>query len=103
MNPFNVVLWSYVLVLWSYGVIGFLKAGSKASIITCSLLAARLCVAALSGFGEVASPGIARYLVGCLVSVFFYRAWEKRRFIPDGLMAMASLSASGLLAGWDSK
>lgn len=101
MNAFNVVLWSYVFLLLTYGVIGFLKAGSKASLIICSFLAALLGVAAFSGFGEVASHGIARYLVGGLGSVFFYRAWERRQFIPDGLMTLASLSASGLLAGWD--
>ena len=99
MTNFNIVLWTYIGLLMTGGLIGFLKAGSKASLIASCLCAAPLVLAALDAFGHTASPKVARVLIGILFGMFAYRWWGKRKFMPSGLMALASLAASVLMAG----
>lgn len=100
MTPFDLALWGYVGLLLTGGLVGFLKAGSRASLIASSVLALPLAVAALDGFGASASPQVARLWMQVLLVLFAWRGWQKRRFMPWGLLALAALIASGLLAGW---
>ena len=100
MNSFDQVLWCYIGLLLAGGLVGFLKAGSRASLIASTLLALPLAVAALDGFGAAASTKVARIWMQVLLVLFTLRWYKKRRFLPFGLLALASLIASGLLAGW---
>ena len=97
---FEVVLWSYVVVLVSLGLMGFIKAGSKASLVASCLLALPLVVAALGGFAVTESRPVARVILGCCFALFGWRWWDSRRFMPSGVMALVSLTACGLLAGF---
>lgn len=100
MNPFDLVLACYIGLLLAGGLVGFLKAGSRASLIASTVLALPLAVAMLDGFGASASTQVARIWMQVLLVLFAWRWYKKRRFLPFGLLALASLIASGLLAGW---
>lgn len=100
MTPFHLVLWCYLGLLLAVGLVGFLKAGSRASLVASALLGLPLALAALDGFGAGASTQVARIWVQVLLVIFTLRAMAARRFWPHGLMALSSLLASGLLAGW---
>jgi uncharacterized membrane protein (UPF0136 family) len=100
MNPFDLVLLGYSGLMLAGGLIGFVKAGSRASLIASIVLALPLVVAALDGFGAAASTQVARLWMQVLLALFAWRGWQKRRFMPWGMLALAALIASGLLAGW---
>ncbi len=100
MANFDLVLWSYVALLVTVGLVEFIKARSKASLMASCLLAAPLFLAALGGFGVAESRPAARAVIGCCFALFAYRWRVRQRFIPNGLMALASLAACGLLAGF---
>lgn len=69
---------------------GFLKAGSKISLITAALFAAALGASAMGWFG----PGyVADLLLGVLLAVFAIRFGKGRKFMPAGLMAIMTLLA----------
>ena len=100
MANFDLVLWSYVAVLVTVGLVEFSKSRSKASLMASCLLAAPLVLAALGGFGVAESRPAARAVIGCCFALFAYRWWVKKRFMPSGLMALVSLAACGLLSGF---
>jgi len=100
MNPFDLVLWGYSGLMLVGGLIGFLQAGSRVSLIASIVFALPFVLAAVDVFGVKASSQVARVWMQVLLVLFFCRWWQKRRFMPSGLMALASLIASGLLAGW---
>jgi uncharacterized membrane protein (UPF0136 family) len=103
MATFDLVLWSYVLALLTVGLVGFMRAGSKVLLFSNCLLALPLVVAALEGFGMTESQPIARAVTGCSFAFFAWRWWTIRRFMPFGLMTLASLAVCGLLAGFANK
>jgi uncharacterized membrane protein (UPF0136 family) len=92
----NIVLWIYIVLLISGGLIGFLKAGSKASLIASSAFALPLVLAALGVFGG-ASGLIAKITIGVLLVFFGKKFWIGRKFMPSGLMAILSAVALVLL------
>jgi uncharacterized membrane protein (UPF0136 family) len=101
MTNFDRVLWGFIAVLLTGGLIGYFKAGSRVSLLTSCLIAAVLAFAAWGFFGVTTSRSVARFIVGCLFCLFGYRWWVSRKFMPGGLMALAALATSGLLAGFD--
>jgi uncharacterized membrane protein (UPF0136 family) len=101
MANFDIVLWGFIVVLLSGGLIGYFKAGSRASLLASGLIAALLAFAAWGFFGATTSRSVARFMVGCLFCLFGYRWWVSRKFMPSGLLALAALATSGLLAGFD--
>jgi uncharacterized membrane protein (UPF0136 family) len=101
MANFDIVLSGFIVVLLSGGLVGYFKAGSRASLLASGLIAALLAFAAWGFFGATTSRSVARFMVGCLFCLFGYRWWVSRKFMPSGLMALASLATSGLLAGFD--
>ncbi len=88
MTP-NLVLWTYIVLLVAGGLIGFLKAGSKMSIITSGIFAV---VLALSALGILALS-VAMVLIGLLAVFFSVRFSKGKKFMPAGLMTILSVGA----------
>ena len=65
MNP-HTVLWIYILLLLVGGLIGFLKAGSKVSLITSAVSAAALIV---TNIPVLLGPGLARGAADVIMAV----------------------------------
>jgi uncharacterized membrane protein (UPF0136 family) len=91
MTP-TTILWVYIVLLFLGGLFGFLKAGSKPSLITSAVFAA---VLALCNAGVILQPRVADVfadVVLALLLVFFSaRLAQKRKFMPAGLMAVLTL------------
>ena len=86
MNP-HAVLWIYVVLLLVGGLIGFLKAGSKVSLITSAVSAALLILTAIPGlFTPALARGLADGIMAALLVVFAMRLAKTKKFMPSGLM-----------------
>ena len=98
MNSFaTTVLWIYIVLLLVGGLIGFLKAGSKVSLITSAVFAAVLVLAAVPG---LLGPGLAKNLptivMAVLLVVFAVRLAKTRKFMPSGLMLVITIATLAL-------
>ncbi len=90
-----IVLWIYIVLLVAGGLMGFLKAGSKVSLITSSIFAVLLALCARNVLP--ASP-LAPILVGVLLVVFGMRFAKGKKFMPSGLMiVLSALTLAALL------
>jgi len=91
MTP-ALILWIYIVLLVAGGLMGFLKAGSKMSLITSLAFAVPLALCAL-GYLDVAFGrlGLADVLILVLLVFFAMRFIKSRKFMPGGLMSIASL------------
>lgn len=91
MTP-ALILWIYIVLLVAGGLMGFLKAGSKMSLITSLAFAVPLALCALGildlSFGRL---GLADVLILVLLVFFAMRFIKSRKFMPGGLMSIASL------------
>lgn len=92
-NIATTVLWVYIGLLLIGGLIGFLKAGSKISLIMSAAFAAALVLCAL---GKIPQPHVADILIAVLLVVFVMRLVKTKKFMPAGLMLIISLIALGL-------
>jgi uncharacterized membrane protein (UPF0136 family) len=92
LNSSVVILWVYIVLLLAGGLMGFLKAGSKISLITSAAFALPLALCAL---GIVSPFYIADILIGILALVFVVRYAKGKKFMPSGLMVVLSI---GVLA-----
>jgi uncharacterized membrane protein (UPF0136 family) len=96
MNP-HTVLWIYILLLLAGGLTGFLKAGSKVSLITSAAAAAALILTAIPGlFGPGLARGLADAIMAALLVVFSIRLSKTRKFMPSGLMLAVTAVALAL-------
>ncbi len=96
MNP-HTVLWIYIVLLLAGGLIGFLKAGSKVSLITSAVSAALLILTAIPGlFGATLARGLADAIMAALLVVFAIRLAKTRKFMPSGLMLVITGAALAL-------
>jgi uncharacterized membrane protein (UPF0136 family) len=93
MTPSLIILWVYIALLLAGGLMGFIKAKSKASLIMSALFAAAL---ALCATGVIRVPHLAEFLVGFLLVFFGVRFAKGKKFMPSGLMLV--LSAAVLAA-----
>lgn len=91
MTAPNIVLWVYIVLLVAGGLVGFLKAGSKASIIASSIFAVPLVLAALG----IVPALVAEVVLGVLLVFMGVKFAKSKKFMPSGLMAV--LSAIALL------
>ena len=87
MSP-AMILWVYVALLFAGGLIGFFKAGSKASIIASTAFAIPL---ALCAANVIKMPWVPLVILGVLVVFFGKRFSKSKRFMPSGMMAALSL------------
>ena len=96
MNP-HTVLWIYIILLLAGGLFGFLKAGSKVSLITSAVSAALLILTAIPGlFGKAMASGLADGIMAALLVVFAIRLAKTRKFMPSGLMLVITGTALAL-------
>ena len=79
----NTILWIYIVLLVAGGLVGFLKSGSKVSIITSVIFAALLSLCALR---VIFQPYVADILLAALLIVFGVRLSKTKKFMPSGLM-----------------
>jgi uncharacterized membrane protein (UPF0136 family) len=98
MNNFaDTVLWIYVVLLLVGGLIGFLKAGSKVSLITSAVSAAILALTAIPGLFEPAfRTGVANVLMAALLIVFAIRLTKTKKFMPSGMLLILTVLALAL-------
>jgi len=87
-----IVLWVYIVLLVAGGLVGFLKAGSKASLIASSAFALPLVLAALG----IVPPLVAEAVLGILLVFMGMKFAKSKKFMPSGLMAILSLVALAL-------
>ena len=92
MTAPNIVLWVYIVLLVAGGLVGFLKAGSKASLIASSIFALPLVLAALN----IVPAIVAEVVLGILLAYMGMKFAKSKTFMPSGLMAI--LSAVALVA-----
>jgi uncharacterized membrane protein (UPF0136 family) len=86
----NTVLWVYIALLLVGGVMGFLKAGSKISLITSVVFSVAL---ALFAAHVINWPRGADVLLVLLLIVFVIRYARTSKFMPSGLLIILSLAA----------
>jgi uncharacterized membrane protein (UPF0136 family) len=91
---FSTVLWIYIAMLLVGGMMGFIKAKSKISLISSLAFAVLLALCALDIIRENL---IAKILIGLLIVVFSLRFLKTRKFMPSGLMVLISLVTLFLL------
>lgn len=93
----NAVLWIYIVLLLVGGLIGFLKAGSKVSLIMSAAFAAALVLTAVRGLLDPAfARGLANVLMAALLIVFAMRLAKTKKFMPSGLMLIVTIAALAL-------
>ena len=82
MKP-ELILWIYIVLLLLGGVMGFLKAGSKPSLIASSVFAA---VFALINLRILVVAHLTDILLCVLIVVFAMRLAKTKKFMPAGMM-----------------
>jgi len=99
MNNFTVkVLWCYIVLLLVGGLIGFFKGKSRVSLITSAVFAVLLILSTLRGIFQ---PGFALTLANgtlvVLLLVFAVRLGKTRKFMPSGLILVATVVVLALV------
>ena len=92
MSP-NKILWVYIILLVIGGLIGYLKAKSKISLIMSAVFAAAL---SLCAAGIVFQYYMADILLALLIVVFALRVAKTKKFMPGGLMLIITILALAL-------
>jgi uncharacterized membrane protein (UPF0136 family) len=92
-NFANLVLWIYIVLLVLGGLIGFLKAKSRVSLIMSVSFAALLSLCAAH---SVFQYYVADILLAALLVVFGIRLSKTKKFMPSGLMLILTLVALAL-------
>ena len=87
MTP-TVILWIYIVLLVSGGLMGFLKAGSQASLFTSLAFATVLSLCAMN---IIQGRHTADYILLGLLFVFGARFAKSRKFMPMGLLTVATI------------
>jgi len=93
----NTILWIYIILLFVGGLIGFLKAHSKVSLITSSVAAALLILTTLQGvFALSFRRNLADIIMAALLIVFAIRLAKTKKLMPSGLLLILTLVALAL-------
>ena len=92
MSP-KQILWIYIVLLVIGGLIGFLKAKSKVSLITSVAFAAALSLCAVR---IISQPYVPDILLAALLLVFAVRLGKTKKFMPAGLMLVITIFALAL-------
>jgi uncharacterized membrane protein (UPF0136 family) len=85
----EIILWIYIVLLVVGGLMGFIKAGSKASLIASVISSIPLILAAL----HVVPAMVADICIGLLLVMFVRKYAAGRKFMPSGLMILLSAVA----------
>jgi uncharacterized membrane protein (UPF0136 family) len=99
MNHFAIkVLWAYIILLLAGGLIGFFKGKSKVSLVTSAVFAALLVLTTLRGvFQPGFALGLANVTLVLLLLVFAVRLGKTKKFVPSGLILVATVLVLALL------
>ena len=89
----NTVLWIYIILLVAGGLVGYLKVGSKASLVASASFAAALILCAI---GFIFQPRVADLILAVLLVFFALRLSKSRKFMPNGLMLILTVAALAL-------
>src|SRR5437667_3437287 len=89
----DIILWVYIILLVVGGLIGFLKAGSKISLIMSVSFAA---VLSLCAAHIIFQPYVADIFLAALLVVFGLRLSKTKKFMPSGLMLVLTVAALAL-------
>ena|SRR5579871_6489210 len=89
MNPVT-VLWVYIVLLFLGGLMGFLKAKSKMSLIMSAAFAA---VLILCNLNVIKIPHAADYVLIFLLIFFAVRLTKSKKMMPNGVMSIITLAA----------
>lgn len=85
--------WAYIILLLAGGLFGFFKGRSKISLVTSVVFAVLLI---LTTFDSIFKPqfanGLANALLIALIVVFTIRLAKTKKFIPAGLMLVATIA-----------
>jgi uncharacterized membrane protein (UPF0136 family) len=92
MTPIK-ILWVYIVLLVVGGLIGFLKAKSKVSLIMSVAFAALLSLCAAD---IIFKAYVADLLLAALLVVFGMRLAKTKKFMPSGLMLTVTILALAL-------
>lgn len=93
----NTVLWIYIVLLLVGGLIGFFKGKSKVSLIMSSVFAALLILTAVRGILDASlARNLANLLMAALLVVFAMRLAKTKKFMPAGMMLIATITALAL-------
>lgn len=91
------VLWAYIVLLIVGGLIGFLKAKSKVSLIASTVFGVILIIAAIPGIlDRTLAWNITNIVMAVLLVVFAIRLSKTKRFMPSGLMLVITIAALAL-------
>jgi uncharacterized membrane protein (UPF0136 family) len=85
----------FAAVMFAGGLIGYLTAGSRASLISGSVSAALLVLAFFLGrTNPIQGLQAAAVLSAMLAVVFAIRAFKTRKFMPAGMLLILSIAAA---------
>jgi len=90
MKP-ETILWIYIVLLVIGGLIGFLKAKSKISLITSVAFAIVLSICALERFPRSVNASIEWGILSFLAFFFLIRFLKTKKFMPGGLMTLLTI------------
>ena len=91
------VLWIYIVLIIVGGLIGFLKANSNVSLyMSCGFAAALILCAVPNVFAAGFRASLANILMAALLVVFAIRLAKTKKFMPAGLMLIATVAALAL-------
>ncbi len=90
----HIALWIYIVLLIGGGLVGYLKAGSRVSLIASLAFGILL---TMVNIGVIRSFYVADVLVALLIAVFIMRYVKTKKFMPSGLMIVLSAAALGLM------
>jgi uncharacterized membrane protein (UPF0136 family) len=90
-NFASTVLWIYIVLLLVGGLMGFLKAKSKVSLITSAVFAAVLVLTQTGIFDSGVARNLVNVLLAVLLVVFAVRLAKTKKFMPSGLMLVLTI------------
>lgn len=94
MPAAQTILWIYIALLVTGGLIGFLKAGSKISLYMSVGFAAALALCAANIINN--QTHLADILLIVLMVVFTLRLAKSKKFMPAGMMLALTIAALAL-------
>ena len=92
------VLWVYIVLLLVGGLMGYFKAKSKVSLVMSAVFGSVLILTVLPGILlPRASMNLANGTLVMLLLVFVVRLGKTRKFMPSGLILVATVAVLALL------
>ena len=91
------VLWVYIFLLLVGGLMGYFKGKSQVSLVMSAAFAAALVLCAVPNIFEAGfRKNLANILMAALLVVFAMRLAKTKKFMPAGLMLIATIAALAL-------